>query len=180
MKPLPRLPLAFLLLTGCAASPSPEETLAESVRRLNCGLAAAAPWRISRPGSDRTPVRSGDAIRACAPPTATEIEYACKGVEGVPIPGSQNPDNPDEPSYAFPDHKVKAARCAFTDAGASRAACRFKMATGAAAPAPMRAELTYRYRDLSNNVVHGWHVANWEVDSICRPGAGAGGLGSRR
>jgi len=172
MGKLPALLPAFAAAAAaCAPAPErPDEVFARRIAGLDCGLRAAIATRIPRPGSAREPVESGDAIPACTLPTALELADACKGPEGVPIPGSDNPDNPGRPRYAFPDYRVSNARCAFADAARSRASCRFGLALGDAPPAPAAAELTYRFHDLSNEVMHGWYVARWGVERACRGG----------
>ena len=167
--PVQRL-LVLLLLAGCAPSNSPKQAVLQSAARDDCGLRPALLRHLpQRPGSQRTPVESGDAIRACGLPTLQDIEFACESEEAVPIPGSRSTDDPDSPQYEFPEFAVTDPQCTFLDAGESRASCRFDLARSGAPQSRVRAELVFRFRDLSNAVVHDWYNARWEVDAVCRP-----------
>lgn len=142
-------------------------------------MAAVVSRRLLRPGSSAGRIEDSEASRACALPTAAEIELACETVEAVPIPGSRSPDDPDTPNYSFPDHRVTGAQCSFADAGASRADCAFEIAVAGAPSGRARAELVYRFRDLSNAVAHDYWATIWEVDSVCRPETGLAARVSR-
>lgn len=157
------LAIALGLAAGCAPAAGPGEPAPGIARPSECGVRAALGGMPSRPDS-------GDPVRACGLPTAADIADACRSEEGVPIPGSENPDRPGEPLHNFPDYEVSRPSCAFTDPGASRAKCDFDLAGAGAPPARVSAELVHRFRDLSNEIMHGWYSAGWEVDSVCRPG----------
>jgi hypothetical protein len=161
----PALAAALMLPPAACTAPEDPGRASAQIGLPDCGI-ASRPWSLNRL---RPPAASGDAIRACDLPAAAEIERACETLEGEPIRGSTSPDNPDSPDYAFPDHQVQDARCHFTDASRSRAKCAFQLTAPDAVPASVSAELIYRYRDLSNSLVHGYHVVNWEVDAVCRP-----------
>lgn len=155
--------IAILLAAGCAPAAGPGEPALGVAPLSECGLRVVLALMPSRPDS-------GAPVRACALPTAVEIADACRSQEGVPIPGRENPDRPGEPLRSFPDYAVSRPSCAFTDPGSSRAKCDFDLAGAGAPPARVSAELVHRFRDLSNEIMHGWYWAGWEVDSVCRPG----------
>lgn len=148
---------------GCA--PAAPEELQVVALTPPCGLSLV---RESRFGHHAR-VTSGDALRACELPAAADIEFACEGEEGVPIPGSRSPDDPDRPDFAFPDYTVTGAQCRFAEGDRSRALCTFELAAEGGPPRPFRAELVYRFRDLSNAVAHDDWLTHWEVAAICRP-----------
>lgn len=155
--------IALGLAAGCAPAAGPGEPAPGIAPLRECGLRAALAQSPSRPDS-------GDPVRACVLPTADDIADACEAEEGVPIPGSENPDRPGEPAHRFPDYEVSRLSCVFADPGSTRARCDFDLAGPGAPPARVRAELVHRFRDLSNDVMHGWYWAGWEVDAVCRPG----------
>lgn len=157
------LSIALVLAAGCAPAAAPGGPAAGIAPLSECGVRTALGPGPSRP-------ESGDPVRACGLPSAADIAGACSSEEAVPIPGSENPDRPGEPLHSFPDYEVSRQSCAFTDPGGSRAKCEFDLAGAGAPPARVSAELVHRYRDLSNEIMHGWHAAGWEVDSACRPG----------
>lgn len=156
------LSLALLLAAGCAPAAAPGDPLPGLAPLTECGIRAAL-GPTSRPDS-------GEAVRACVLPTAEDIADACRSEEGVPIPGSENPDRPGEPRHSFPDYAVSRPSCAFTEPGGTRAKCEFDLAGAGAPPVRVSAELVHRFRDLSNDIMHGWYWAGWEVDKVCRPG----------
>jgi hypothetical protein len=158
------LSIALVLAGGCAPAAAPGEPSPGIIPLNECGLQAALWRRPSRP-------ESGAPVRACDVPTADDIANACASEEAVPIPGSENPDRPGEPLHKFPDYEVSRQSCASTDPDRSRARCDFDLAGAGAPPARASAELVHRFRDLSNEIMHGWYRAGWEVDSVCRPGA---------
>ena len=112
---------------------------------------------------------NGGPIKACELPTAENIANACATREGVPIPGSEDPDNPEAPRYRFPTYKVRAPACRFADAGETMADCAFELLSDGRAPTRVRTRLTYRFRDLSNNIAHNYYSAGWEVSDTCLP-----------
>lgn len=155
------------LQAGCAPA-APEELQVVQVTQP-CGMQLVRRGRLPRPGVPHMPVNSGDPIAACELPAAADIEVACEGKEGVPIPGSRSPDDPDRPDFAFPDYTVTGAQCRFAEGDRSRALCTFELAAEGGPPRPLRAELVYRFRDLSNAVAHDDWLTHWEVDAVCRP-----------
>ncbi|HEX8573656.1 MAG TPA: hypothetical protein VF759_13000 [Allosphingosinicella sp.] len=155
--------IALALVAGCAPAAGPGEPAPGLPPLSECGLRAAIAGSPSRP-------ESGDPVRACVLPSAEDIANACRSREAVPIAGSENPDRPGEPLYRFPDYSVSRASCVLADPGGTRAACEFDLAGAGAPPARVRALLVHRFRDLSNDVMHGWYWAGWEADSPCRPG----------
>jgi hypothetical protein len=155
--------IALVLAGGCAPAAGPGEPAAGIGPLSECGLRGAMARRPWRP-------ESGEPVRACTLPTAADIAGACSSEEGVPIPGSENPDRPGEPLHKFPDYEVSSPSCVSTDPGHSRARCEFDLARAGGPPARVSAELVHRFRDLSNEIMHGWYSAGWEVDSVCRPG----------
>jgi hypothetical protein len=155
--------IALVLAAGCAPAAGPGEPAPAIAPLSECGVRAALAGRGSRP-------ESGAAVRACGLPSAADIANACRSEEGVAIPGSENPNRPGEPLHKFPEYEVSRPSCVFADAGSSRAECEFELAGPGRPPARVRAELVHRFRDLSNEIMHGWYVAGWEVDAVCRPG----------
>lgn len=161
--------LVVLAAPACSTGASDMNSLAESIRRADCGLGPAMTTYMTGRGSERAPVTSGGPVRACELPTAADIANACASREGVPIPGSENPDNPEAPRYSFPAYSVRAANCRFADAGETMADCAFELLSEQGAPAPVRTRLTFRFRDLSNSIAHDYYSVGWEVGGICAP-----------
>jgi hypothetical protein len=165
-----RYTLLVLLAVSACSSEAPEVNgLVESIRLSNCGLPPAITSYLRRRSSAAASVRSGGPIRACGLPTAEDIALACASREAVPIPGSQNPDNPDAPSYSYPAYKVRAPSCGFADGGETMADCAFELLPGEGAPIRVRTRLTFRFRDLSNSLAHNYFSVGWEVDGSCLP-----------
>jgi hypothetical protein len=157
-----------------AARPRPlSRVLSDASRRgplalvPDCGLKFVVRQLIPRPGSGETRVESGAAIPACALPTAADIESACRGPEGVPIPGSLDPNGSDGPQYAFPDYTVQNPVCEYADADRGSANCTFDLVGRPNGRERITARLHHRFRDLSNAIAHNYLSVGWEADSIC-------------
>lgn len=161
--------LVLLAAPACSPGPSDMNSLAESIRRTDCGLGPAMTTYMTGRGSGQARVTSGGPIKACQLPTAADIANACASREGVPIPGSEDPDNPEAPRYSFPAYSVRATACRFADSGETMADCAFELLSEDRAPAPVRTRLTFRFRDLSNNFAHNYYSAGWEAGGVCAP-----------
>lgn len=163
------LPVLLPLSAASCAPPAqdPPPVVAEPP---DCGMRFVVRRLMPRPGSGESRVRSGAAIPACALPTAADIASACRGPEGVPIPGTRDPDGGDGPRYEFPDYSVEGAACAFADAGRSGADCTFDLVGRASGPEQITARLHHRFHDLSNAIAHDYLLVAWQVDSICTAG----------
>lgn len=161
--------LSLLAVSACSTGAPDTNSLAESIRRTNCGLGPAMTTYKTGRGSERAPVTSGGPVRACELPTAADIANACASREGVPIAGSENPDDPDSPRYRFPAYSVRAAACTFADPDETMADCAFELLSEDRAPARVRTRLTFRFRDLSNNLAHNYYSVGWEAGAICAP-----------
>jgi hypothetical protein len=162
------LPLLLLpALAGCAAAPPPEPAR-QTAWPSDCGIRLAVRLRTPRPGAE--PLGSGDPVRACALPSADELAGICEVQDAAPIPGSSNPDDPEQPLHSFPDYAVRDAACRFVDPARTRARCRFTLAMPGEPPRRVEADLTYRFHDLSNAIAHDWWVTRWGTETVCRPG----------
>jgi hypothetical protein len=161
--------LVLLAVSGCSADAPDVNRLAESIRLTNCGLFPAMHAYMTGRGSGEARPANGGPIKACELPTAENIANACASREGVPIPGSEDPDNLEAPRYSFPAYKVRAPACRFADAGETMADCAFELLAEGRAPARIRARLTFRFRDLSNNIAHNYYSAAWEAAGTCLP-----------
>jgi len=122
------------------------------------------------PLDGRKRAESGDAVRACDLPTVAEVESTCEAKEAVPIPGTSDPDSPDDPQYDFPEYSVSELSCIFTDASETRARCSFKLAAGTASPQHAQAEFTYRFSTFNTPLVFGYDVG-WRTATSCLPDA---------
>jgi hypothetical protein len=160
--------LVLLAVSGCSAEAPEMNRLAESIRLTNCGLQPAMRAYMSGGRSAGAPSNGGP-VRACALPSAEDIANACASREAVPIPGTENPDNPEAPRYSFPSYKVRAPACGFADGGETVADCAFQLLAEGRAPVRVRARLTYRFRDLSNSIAHNYYSAGWEASGTCLP-----------
>jgi hypothetical protein len=160
--------LVLLAVPGCSTEAPDMNGVVESIRLTNCGLSPAMRAYMGGGRSAEAPSNGGP-IRACALPTAEDIANACALREGVPIPGTEDPDNPEAPRYSFPSYKVRAPSCSFADDGETMADCAFELLPGERAPIRVRTRLTHRFRDLSNNIAHNYYSAGWEVSGTCLP-----------
>lgn len=160
--------LVLLAVPGCAAEAPDMNGLMESIRLGNCGLSPAVTAYLRGRRSVGAPSNGGP-LKACELPAAEDIANACETQEAVPIPGTENPDNPDAPRYSFPTYKVRAPACRFADGGETMADCAFELLVEGRAPARVRTRLTFRFRDLSNNIAHNYYSAGWEVSGPCLP-----------
>lgn len=160
--------LVPLAVPGCAAEAPDVNGLMESIRLTNCGLSPAVTAYLRGRRSVGAPSNGGP-IKACELPTAEDIANACETREGVPIPGTEDPDNPGASRYSFPTYKVRAPTCRFADGGETMADCAFELLPGERAPIRVRTRLTYRFRDLSNSIAHNYYSAGWEVSGTCLP-----------
>lgn len=160
--------LVMLAVPACSTKAPEVNGLLESIRLTNCGLSPAMHAYLDGRRSAGAPSNGGP-IKACELPTAEDIANACETQEAVPIPGTENPDNPDAPRYSFPSYEVRAPSCSFADDGETMADCAFELLPGERAPIRVRTRLTFRFRDLSNNIAHNYFSAGWEVAGTCLP-----------
>jgi hypothetical protein len=161
--------LVMLAVPGCSTKAPDVNSLVESIRLTNCGLSPAMHAFMTGRGPGEAHPSNGGAIRACELPTAEDIANACETREAVPIPGTEDPDNPEAPRFSFPTYEVAAAACRFADGGETMADCAFELRSDGRAPTRVRTRLTFRFRDLSNNLAHNYYRAAWEVSGTCLP-----------
>ncbi|MEA3063696.1 MAG: hypothetical protein QOJ27_124, partial [Sphingomonadales bacterium] len=165
----------FLLsiTAACSVAPPTEKSGPRPLTQAqaaDCGMNFVVRRLIPRPGSGESRVKSGASIPACALPSAVEIAAACRGPEGVPIPGTRDPDGADAPQYAFPDYSVQNPVCRDADSGRSAADCMFDLDGRQSGRERITARLHHRFHDLSNAIAHDYLSTGWEVDSVCRSG----------
>lgn len=105
----------------------------------------------------RTRPSSGDAVPACAPPTAEQIALACRvraargAPEDAPLPGLE----------------VRGADCRFTGEGERRAACRFEQKPeGARDWRAVEATFTHVYGVHIDPIVVEYSL-DWRADGAC-------------
>jgi hypothetical protein len=162
--------MAILLALGAAscARPAKEAAVPKPLTLvLDCGIRFVVARLSPEPGLGESRVESGAAIPACGLPTATDIESACRSPEGVPIPGSLDPNGSDGPRYAFPDYAVQNPVCEYADAALGSANCTFDLVGRPNGPERITARLHHRFHDLSNAIAHNYLSVGWQVDSIC-------------
>ncbi len=158
------LTLIALPLPAACAVPS-TSAIEASLRDLDCGIGGAISGRLGRMG--RGDYSTVYPVRACALPEPRALAIACAGPEGVPN-GRMTAEGRHD--MDFPDYRVRGERCRFTDAGRMRAFCTFELAGASEPPRwrPVRVDLTYRFRDVSNEIEHASFMTSWEIDGDCR------------
>ena len=129
------------------------------VPEAHCGLPLVVASRSGRAGVPR--IRSGDDVRACALPSAGDIDFACESKDTVFGSGDQS----NRPSYRITDEQ-----CTFTNREQSRVHCRLLLSATDAAPVVTEIALRYQFLDLSDDTVHDDFATLWRAETSCRPG----------
>lgn len=161
MRPLVALAFLIAALSGansCAPAQSNDLAALAVVAEPDCGLPLVVRSRSGRPGVER--IRSGNEVRACATPSAGDIELACESADAVAAPGDQ---------HIVPEYRISNALCAFTNDQRTQAQCSFTLSVSNAAPIQSDTALTHRFLDLSDETVHDDLVTSWHAGASCRP-----------
>jgi hypothetical protein len=145
----------------------PSKELQESLRLRNCGYSGV----LGQTAANKAVVLSsfnGKTVRACALPNDTEISEACalKDAKALETTGGDS-----RQKFGFPPRQVRNAVCSYSDSSESLANCRFEISEGDRLSAwrAHESKMSYRFRDLSDDIAHDWYITSWEADTSCLP-----------
>ncbi|MGE0740827.1 MAG: hypothetical protein AB7O98_05740 [Hyphomonadaceae bacterium] len=144
-------------LAASACTPVQQAATPAVVAEADCGVALVAQSRLGRPGVPR--IRSGEAVRACTLPDASDLDFACESADAADGPSDRR---------VYPSYAISNAACAFTNSARTEARCSFDLAETGAAASRRETALTYRFVDLSDETVHDHLVTFWSAGASCR------------
>jgi hypothetical protein len=167
--------LIALFLASCAAQNPPLDVqltkavkeFSENMRLLNCGYSGVLGQTV---GKEAVTLGSfnGNAIKACAVPSASEIERACAKKHVKVTPAA---DVDASPKYEFQTFRVRNVTCRFSNSLNDHANCGLEVHVGENSDVWRSHDISmvYIFRDLSDDVAHDFYVTSWETESACLP-----------